>query len=57
MGIVNELGAIKPSGLKKRLVKKMKQNSSVPAWVIIKTKRKVRTNPKRRTWRRKKLKA
>ncbi|MEM3450971.1 MAG: 50S ribosomal protein L39e [Nitrososphaerales archaeon] len=51
-----ELGKIKPSGLKKRLIKKMKQNSSVPAWVIIRTKRNVRTNPKRRMWRRKKLK-
>lgn len=50
------LGAIKPSGLKKRLIKKMRQNSPVPAWVIIRTKRRVRTNPKRRMWRRKKLK-
>jgi large subunit ribosomal protein L39e len=56
MGIVIELGSIKPSGLKKRLVKKTKQNSPVPAWVIIRTKRKVRTNPKRRVWRRKRLK-
>ncbi|MEM3437006.1 MAG: 50S ribosomal protein L39e [Nitrososphaerales archaeon] len=50
------MGAIKPSALKKRLIKKMKQNSPAPAWVIIKTKRRVRTNPKRRMWRRKKLK-
>ena len=57
MGIVIELGSIKTSGLKKRLAKKTRQNSPVPAWVIVKTKREVRTNPKRRMWRRKKLKA
>ncbi|MCP8304564.1 MAG: 50S ribosomal protein L39e [archaeon] len=51
------MGSIKPSGLKKRLLKKTKQNSPVPAWVIVKTGRKVRTNPKRRSWRRKRLKA
>ena len=32
-------------------MKKQKQASSVPAWVILKTKRTVRTNPKRRAWR------
>jgi len=57
MGIVIELGGIKPSGLKKRLVKKARQNSPVPTWVVVKTKRRVRTNPKRRMWRRRKLKA
>ncbi|MCP8307794.1 MAG: 50S ribosomal protein L39e [archaeon] len=51
------MGSIKTSGLKKRLVKKARQNSPVPAWVVVKTKRKVRTNPKRRMWRRRKLKA
>lgn len=34
-----------------RLLKKIKQASPVPAWVIVKTKRAVRTNPKRRAWR------
>ncbi len=42
----------KPSGRKNRLMKKMKQNSSVPAWVIVRTNRKVRRNPKQRQWRR-----
>jgi len=45
--------AARKSGARKtRLMKKIKQKSSVPAWVILKTKRKVRTNPKRREWRR-----
>ncbi|MGQ9718799.1 MAG: 50S ribosomal protein L39e [Nitrososphaerales archaeon] len=50
------MGAIKPSGLKKRLVKRRKQNTPVPAWVMVRTNRNVRTNPKRRMWRRKRLK-
>jgi len=41
----------KSSGRKIRLIKKRKQASPVPAWVILKTKRTVRTNPKRRAWR------
>ena len=45
------MAARKSSPRKIRLVKKQKQNSSVPAWVILKTKRSVRTNPKRRAWR------
>ncbi|MCP8323744.1 MAG: 50S ribosomal protein L39e [Candidatus Methylarchaceae archaeon HK02M2] len=51
------MGSIKPSALKRRLMKKTKQNSPVPTWVVVKTGRKVRTNPKRRSWRRKRLKA
>jgi len=46
----------KPSGLKIRLISKLKENSAVPTWVIVKTKRKVRTHPQRRHWRRSKLK-
>ena len=34
-----------------RLLKKTRQASPVPAWIILKTKRSVRTNPKRRAWR------
>ncbi|MAH21300.1 MAG: 50S ribosomal protein L39e [Thaumarchaeota archaeon] len=45
-----------PGGVKKRLMSKNRQNSPVPTWVTVRTKRKVRTNPKRRMWRRKKLK-
>ena len=46
------MAANKSAPRKIRLMKKLKQNSSVPAWVIIKTKRKIRTNPKKRQWRR-----
>ena len=42
----------KSSGRKIRLIKKTKQASAVPAWVILKTKRAVRTTPKARQWRR-----
>ena len=42
----------KSSARKIRLIKKTKQASAVPAWVILKTKRAVRTNPKARQWRR-----
>ncbi len=45
------MAARKSSGRKTRLIKKRKQASAVPAWVILKTKRTVRTNPKRRAWR------
>ena len=41
----------KTSERKIRLLKKTKQTSPVPAWLILKTKRAVRTNPKRRAWR------
>lgn len=37
---------------KKRLAKLDRQNSRVPAWVILKTDRDVMRNPKRRNWRR-----
>ncbi|MGC8547126.1 MAG: 50S ribosomal protein L39e [Thermoplasmata archaeon] len=42
--------------MKKRLMAKVNENSRVPAWVMIRTNRRVTTNPKRRTWRRNKLK-
>lgn len=41
----------KTSGRKIRLMRKIKETSPVPAWVIAKTNRRVRTNPKRRDWR------
>ncbi|UCH01716.1 MAG: 50S ribosomal protein L39e [Candidatus Bathyarchaeota archaeon] len=47
----------KPAAKKRRLAKANKQSQSVPAWVIAKTRGRVRANPKRRNWRRKKLKA
>lgn len=46
------MGARKYSGKKHRLIKKIKQNSPVPAWIIIRTNRQVRRNPKQRLWRR-----
>lgn len=45
------MAARKSAPRKIRLIKKTKQTSPVPAWVILKTKRGVRTNPKRRQWR------
>jgi len=45
----------KTKGKKKRLAKAQNQNQRVPAWVIVKTKRKVMTHPKRRHWRRSSL--
>ncbi len=41
----------KSSSRKIRLLKKTRQTSPVPAWIIAKTNRRVRTNPKRRAWR------
>ena len=45
------MSARKSSSRKIRLLKKTRQTSAVPAWIILKTKRSVRTNPKRRAWR------
>ena len=45
------MAARKSSPRKIRLLKKTKQTVPVPAWIILKTKRAVRTNPKRRAWR------
>ena len=45
------MAARKTSARKIRLLKKIKETSPVPAWVIARTKRGVRTNPKRRAWR------
>lgn len=46
------MAARKNTSRKIRLLKKVRQNRPVPAWVIIRTHRQVRTNPKRRSWRR-----
>jgi large subunit ribosomal protein L39e len=45
------MAARKRSGRKIRLLKKQKQATPVPAWIILRTKKTVRTNPKRRAWR------
>jgi len=46
------MAARKNTSRKKRLMKRTRQNRPVPTWVVIRTNRKVRTNPKRRLWRR-----
>lgn len=42
----------KSKAKKKRLAKKERQNTRVPAWVMMKTDMEVTRNPKRRNWRR-----
>lgn len=46
----------KPAGKKIRLLMKVKQNRRVPAWVMQRTQRRFTKHPKRRSWRRNKLK-
>ncbi|MBI4258066.1 MAG: 50S ribosomal protein L39e [Thaumarchaeota archaeon] len=46
----------KSSRLKNQLQAEAKSSRSVPTWVVLRTKRKVRTSPARRNWRRRKLK-
>jgi len=46
----------KPLGKKLRLAAAGSSNCPVPAWVVVKTRGKVRFNYKRRHWRRQKLK-
>ncbi len=45
------MAARKLPGRKIRLLKKTRQAVPVPAWIILRTKRTVRSNPKRRAWR------
>jgi large subunit ribosomal protein L39e len=52
----SNLARNKPLARKLRLARAFKSNSPVPAWVIIKTLRRFTYNPKRRHWRRSKLK-
>ncbi|MHA1303539.1 MAG: 50S ribosomal protein L39e [Candidatus Heimdallarchaeaceae archaeon] len=40
---------------KLRYAKKMKSNTPVPSWIVIRTNRRVRTHPKRRNWRQVKI--
>ncbi len=47
----------KPTAKKRRLAKAGKQKKAVPSWVIAKTGGKIRTHPKRRQWRSRKLRA
>ncbi|HUK28781.1 MAG TPA: 50S ribosomal protein L39e [Candidatus Acidoferrales bacterium] len=47
----------KPSGKKHRLAAALKTRKPVPTWVMAKTDGHTRTHPKKRHWRRTKLKA
>jgi large subunit ribosomal protein L39e len=49
------LARVKDTSKKNRLTKATKQMRSVPTWVIVRTNRHVRTNPKQRNWRKRKL--
>ncbi|WP_457619829.1 50S ribosomal protein L39e [Methanopyrus sp.] len=50
------MARVKPLGKKLRMAKAIKQNRRVPPWVVAKTGGRVIDNPKRRHWRRSKLK-
>ena len=47
----------KPAAKKRRLVKANSRSRPVPIWIFVKSGRKVRSSPKRRNWRRSKLRA
>ncbi len=47
----------KPSAKKRRLMAAVKSNRRVPAWVMQRTSRRFTRHPKKRTWRKNKLKA
>jgi len=49
------MARIKEKSMKNRLMKATKQARPVPTWVVVRTNRHVRTNPKRRNWRQRKL--
>lgn len=48
-------GSVKRSSKKNRLIRATKRAKSVPTWVIVRTNRRVRSNPKQRHWNRRKL--
>ena len=50
------MAKVKDTSKKNRLAKAGKRSRSVPTWVIVRTNRKVRSNPQRRNWRQRKLK-
>jgi len=45
----------KPAAMKARLMKKLKQNRRVPAWVMMRTERAFLRPPMRRHWRHSKI--
>jgi large subunit ribosomal protein L39e len=46
----------KPTAMKTRLLRAVKSNRRVPAWVMMRTNRTFLRHPKRRSWRHNKLK-
>lgn len=46
----------KPTAKKRRLLRAGKSNRRVPAWIIIRTSRRFVQHPKRRSWRRNRIK-
>jgi large subunit ribosomal protein L39e len=46
----------KPPAMKTRLLRHVKQNRRVPAWVMLRTNRTFLRHPHRRSWRQNKLK-
>jgi large subunit ribosomal protein L39e len=50
------MARVKDTSKKNRLGKATRQAKSVPTWVIVRTNRNVRSNPKHRKWRQRKLK-
>jgi large subunit ribosomal protein L39e len=50
------MAKVKDTSKKNRLGKAGRQARSVPTWVIVRTNRHVRSNPKHRNWRQRKLK-
>ncbi|NVM29176.1 MAG: 50S ribosomal protein L39e [Candidatus Helarchaeota archaeon] len=50
------MARVKPLAKKLRMGRANKQNRSIPAWIIVKTRGRVRTHPKRRKWRNQKIK-
>jgi len=51
------MARVKPPAKKRRLAKAGRETKPVPTWVVAKTMGHVRTSPKRRHWRRSKIKA
>ncbi|MDH5437361.1 MAG: 50S ribosomal protein L39e [Candidatus Bathyarchaeota archaeon] len=51
------MGRNKPTAKKRRLAKAGKESKPVPTWIIAKTASRVRTSPKRRRWRQRKIRA
>jgi large subunit ribosomal protein L39e len=50
------LARYKPTAKKRRLIKAGRRSKPIPAWIIAKTRGRVRLNLRRRHWRRTKIK-